>query len=182
MTEPEQPAKKPSAQTLRVPSNGETDQSSPMASASESESTTALLRPKSRSKAKGKLPGISQSAVEQHEPQSEGTNMEENAPNLQRIQRYTSALPKRVLKYTTDDNILDKQQRLLARISRTQDTISANRPRRRKLQQGEIIKAEKMLVRLEQTMQRDLPDDYTENDSMRMETRVMDKWREFLVV
>lgn len=153
-----------------------------MASASESESTTALLRPKSRSKAKGKLPGISQSAVEQHEPQSEGTNMEENAPNLQRIQRYTSALPKRVLKYTTDDNILDKQQRLLARISRTQDTISANRPRRRKLQQGEIIKAEKMLVRLEQTMQRDLPDDYTENDSMRMETRVMDKWREFLVV
>lgn len=174
---PEQPVKKPSSQVLRVPSTGETDQSSPMASASESESTTALLRPKSRSKDKGIQPRPTQPTLEQQEPQSEGTDLEEGIPGGKGMRGQG-----RIVKYSLDDNILDKQQRLLARLSRTHDSISANRPRRRKLQKGEIIKAERMLVRVEQTMQRDLPDDYTENDSMRMETQVVDKWREFLVV
>lgn len=183
-TPPKQPIKEPSSQMLRVPSTGETDQSSPIASASESESTTALLRPKSGPKDKG-IHRIIQPTLEQQEPQSEGTDLEESVsngkangkPNGRGIRDQ-----KRRVKYSIDDNILDKQQRLLARLSRTHDSISANRPRRRKLQKGEIIKAERMLVRVEQTMQRDLPDDYTENDSMRMETRVVDKWREFLVV
>ena len=181
--QPEQPTKKPSSQMLRVPSNGETSQSSPVASASESESTTALLKPKPRSKAKGNLRGISQTTLEQHEPQSEGTDADENITNTEGVKRsQTITFPKRMLTYNLDDNVLDKQRRLLSRISRTTDTISANRPRRRKLQTGEIIKAERMLVRVEETMQRDLPEDYTENDSVRMETRPVDKWREFLVV
>ena len=181
--EPEEPTDGHSKQTLRVSSTGETDHSCNTASASESGSTTALLKPRPRSKAKGSLPGISQTTLEQNEPQTDGTDAEEEVPNGGKLGRsYTSKLPKRMVKYSLDDNIKDKQRRLLARISRTQDTISANRPRRRKFQKGEILKAERMLVRVEETLQRDLPDDYTENDSIRMETRIVDKWREFLVV
>jgi hypothetical protein len=39
-----------------------------------------------------------------------------------------------------------------------------------------------MLVRVEETLHDDLTDDYNEFDSLRMETRVQDNWREFLVV
>lgn len=145
-----------------------------------------MLKSKSQPKAKGNLPEITPTTLERYEPQTDGTDgtdgtdAEEDISNIRDVGRsYTS---RKMAKYSLDDNIKDKQRRLLARISRTQDTISANRPRRRKLQKGEIIKAERMLVRVEETLQRDLPDDYTENDSMRMETRVVDKWREFLVV
>lgn len=135
-----------------------------------------MLKSKSQPKAKGNLPEITPTTLEQYEPQTDGTDgtdgtdAEEDTSNIREVGRsYTS---RKMAKYSLDDNIKDKQRRLLARISRTQDTISANRPRRRKLQKGEIIKAERMLVRVEETLQRDLPDDYTENDSMRMETRV----------
>ncbi|MCJ1463118.1 hypothetical protein MMC07_001723 [Pseudocyphellaria aurata] len=46
---------------------------------------------------------------------------------------------------------------------------------------GEIVKIEKMLVRVDSTMQQ-LPIDYNENDSLKTESRIVDKWREFVVV
>ena len=46
---------------------------------------------------------------------------------------------------------------------------------------GEIVKIEKMLVRVDSTMQ-ELPLDYNENDSLKTETRTVEKWREFVVV
>ena len=46
---------------------------------------------------------------------------------------------------------------------------------------GGIVKAEKMLVRVDWTME-DVPSDYNENDSYRIGTRTWEKWREFVVV
>ena len=46
---------------------------------------------------------------------------------------------------------------------------------------GEIVKMEKMLVRVDSTMQ-ELPSDYNENDSLKTETRTVEKWREFVAV
>lgn len=46
---------------------------------------------------------------------------------------------------------------------------------------GEIIKMEKMLVRVDSTMQ-ELPPDYDENDSLKTSARTVEKWREFVVV
>lgn len=46
---------------------------------------------------------------------------------------------------------------------------------------GEIVKMEKMLVRVDSTMQ-ELPSDYNENDSLRTASRTVEKWREFVVV
>ena len=46
---------------------------------------------------------------------------------------------------------------------------------------GEIVKMEKMLVRVDATMQ-ELPPDYDENDSLKTSARSVEKWREFVVV
>lgn len=53
--------------------------------------------------------------------------------------------------------------------------------RRGKLHPGEVLKMEKMLVRVDSTVQQ-LPSDYNENDSLKTESRTVDKWREFIVV
>lgn len=53
--------------------------------------------------------------------------------------------------------------------------------RRGRSHPGEIVKMEKMLIRVDSTMQK-LPPDYNENDSLKTESRTVDKWREFVVV
>lgn len=53
--------------------------------------------------------------------------------------------------------------------------------RRGKSLPGEILKVEKMLVRVDSTLQ-ELPSDYNENDSLKTESRTVDKWKEFIVV
>ncbi|KAE8389778.1 Pleckstrin homology domain-containing protein [Aspergillus alliaceus] len=157
--------------TSRNPSQFEANQSSPMASQSELGSTTPLLRHRSRLKGKGKLSRApSTSDLEPQEVESAG---EEHLGD-ERLRFH-----KRAIKY--NDNLLDRRQRLRSRISKTHDMVSGTLSRRRKVKAGEIVKAERMLVRLEETVH-ELPEDYAENDSWRMETRVADNWREFLVV
>lgn len=46
---------------------------------------------------------------------------------------------------------------------------------------GEIVKVEKMLVKIDSTVQ-ELEADYDENDSQKIETRAIEKWREYVVV
>lgn len=151
------------------------------AAPSEADSTTRLLKGKrkNQNKLKSKASHISKFTLEHQEPQDEEDD-EQDTPRAEG--RMPKRITRKMAKYNLDDNILDKQQRLRSRIARTGNTISANRPRRRKLQDGEIIKAERMLVLVEESVKEKLPDDYSENDSLRMETRTVDKWREFLVV
>lgn len=170
------------AQTVAGPSNASPLISTPSAVQSEADSTTHLLRRKSRDrkKLKNKAAGVSRVTLEHHDPQDEEDSQEDDG--AKRNGRLPQRFTRKMGKYNLDDKLMDRQQRLRSRIAKTQGTISANRPRRRKVQDGEIIKAEKMLVSVEETRQDSLPDDYTENDSLRMETRTVDKWREFLVV
>lgn len=54
---------------------------------------------------------------------------------------------------------------------------------RGKLKDGEIVKVEKMLVRMDICSGSEQPsDEYDEKDSLRVETRLTEKWREFMVV
>lgn len=55
------------------------------------------------------------------------------------------------------------------------------RLRKEQFRPGEIVKMEKMLVRVDSTMQ-ELPPDYDENDSLKTSARTVEKWREFVVV
>ncbi|KAJ5793527.1 hypothetical protein N7457_000126 [Penicillium paradoxum] len=147
---------------------------------SETDSTTQLLRTnyKDKGKQKSKSSGVSRATLQYHDPQDEDDTQDETSGDAQPQHRIT----RKMAKFNLDDNIRHKQQKVRSRIAKTQDTISANRPHRRKVQDGEIVKAEKMLVCMEESVQDTLPPDYSENDSLRMETRTVDKWREFLVV
>ncbi|KAJ5594023.1 uncharacterized protein N7459_000231 [Penicillium hispanicum] len=183
LTPPEQRPQSQSSNNFSVagPSNASPLISTASAGASEADSTTHLLKSKQKDQKtlKSKASGISRFTLEHQVPQDEDGSEQEDT-------KHNGKLPRRVTRkmaqYNLDDNLMDKQQRLRSRIAKTQGTISANRPRRRKVQDGEIIKAEKMLVLVEESMQEKLPSDYSENDSLRMETRNIDKWREFLVV
>ncbi|KAE8351350.1 Pleckstrin homology domain-containing protein [Aspergillus coremiiformis] len=157
--------------TSRTADQYDASQSSPMASESEVGSTAPLLRPRSRLKGKGRL---SASLTPDIEPQEV-----ESAEGEEHLRDEWLRFHKRAIKY--NDNFLDRQQRLRSRISRTHDMVSETLSRRRQVKAGEIIKAERMLVRIEETTH-ELPEDYGENDSWGMETRVADNWREFLVV
>lgn len=53
--------------------------------------------------------------------------------------------------------------------------------RRNTLREGTIIKMERMLVRVDITMQQ-ISNDFDENESLKTETRPWEKWREFMVV
>uniref|UniRef100_A0A093VRC4 Meiotically up-regulated gene 56 protein n=1 Tax=Talaromyces marneffei PM1 TaxID=1077442 RepID=A0A093VRC4_TALMA len=87
----------------------------------------------------------------------------------------------KIARFNLDDNVMNQQQRIRSRIERTQDKVSANRPRWSKESEGEMVRAQKMLVRVEETSQ-ELPFDYSENISFRTETREIKKWREYVVV
>ncbi|KIW08802.1 uncharacterized protein PV09_00736 [Verruconis gallopava] len=54
--------------------------------------------------------------------------------------------------------------------------------RRRAGMDGRILKMEKMLVRIDVTVEKTLPEDYDENGSQGIVTRTLEKWREFMVV
>ncbi len=54
--------------------------------------------------------------------------------------------------------------------------------RRRTGMDGQIMKMEKMLVRVDTTLEKKLPQDFDENSSQGIITRTQEKWREFMVV
>lgn len=156
--------------------------------ASEADSVTPLFKSKLKDQKKlkskaSKISGTTRLSLDQQEPQNEDeTHQEGIEPGTHMPRRLTRKMAKYNAKYNLNDNVRDKQQRLRSRIAKTGGTIAANRPRRRKVQDGEIVKAERMLVCVEETLKENLPSDYSENDSLRMESRSVDKWREFLVV
>lgn len=53
--------------------------------------------------------------------------------------------------------------------------------RRGEAHPGEIVKTERMLVRIDTAVQQ-LPKEYNENDSIKTESRTLEKWREYVVV
>lgn len=75
-----------------------------------------------------------------------------------------------------------------AQLSRTASKIGQagrqriwRRLRRGTAHPGEIVKMEKMLVRVDMT-RHELPKDFDENASMEIEVRAVEKWREFVIV
>jgi hypothetical protein len=54
--------------------------------------------------------------------------------------------------------------------------------KRRSTMDGQIIKMERMLVRADVTLEKDLPADYDEKSSQGIITSTLEKWREFMVV
>ncbi|KAI9696733.1 MAG: hypothetical protein M1836_005095 [Candelina mexicana] len=86
-----------------------------------------------------------------------------------------------LVRFNIPDEGRDDDQQKKLRIAKMNKRRSIKRFKGGKVHDGEIIKMEKMLVRADSTMQ-ELPDDYDENESLKVETRAVEKWREFVVV
>ncbi|KAL4965994.1 sporulation-specific 71 family protein [Aspergillus stella-maris] len=162
-----------------VSSHLDVSQPSQSAAPSENGSEVPLLRG-AQNKDKQRLVSGTSTGLQQQEPQRAVSREGESEPRHKR-QDSTSRFSQIANRLTLNDNLHNKQQRIVSRIARTQ-TMVPGLLSRRKIEDGEVVKAEMMLVRVEQTIQEELPEDYNEFDSLRMETRVEDNWREFLVV
>jgi hypothetical protein len=93
---------------------------------------------------------------------------------------YVPQTKKHGIAFDLAENVTSQQDKMQERLRRAQKTTS-NRFRRKALKDGEIVKMEKMLVRVDSTLHK-LPPDYNENDSLKTESRIMEKWREYVVV
>jgi len=83
---------------------------------------------------------------------------------------------------TQDDLTKDHElQQQLANLARGKAILPGRRKKAKKSRDGEIVKMEKMLVRIDISAA-NLPEDYDENASTKIETRTVDKWREYVVV
>ena len=74
----------------------------------------------------------------------------------------------------------DEPSRLQIR-ARAQKLAAKGLLRSSKIKDGEVIKTDKMLVRIDITQQQ-LPEQFDERVSQGVETRSLDKWREFMIV
>jgi hypothetical protein len=171
----------PTRQSFQQPES--TQPLSPVASSAYAGSTTSLIAHQNQDKGNSTDLATSTQSLRREEPEPEPDDrFDANAdPGSSSAGRVLTHLSTRLARFNLSDNMLYKQQRLLSRMERTQDSISANRPRRSKHEEGEMVRAEKMLVRVEETMN-ELPPDYAENESQKVDTREVAKWREYLVV
>ena len=86
-----------------------------------------------------------------------------------------------VVKFNVTDNFNRSGARTATTLSQAGRRRIWKRSRQGSSHPGEIVKMEKMLVRVDSTLQ-DLPLDYNENDSLKTSARTVEKWREFVVV
>ncbi|KAI9763125.1 MAG: hypothetical protein M1840_000890 [Geoglossum simile] len=91
--------------------------------------------------------------------------------------RITSGL----VRFNMPDDVIRLDREMKVRLEQLSRRRSLRRYRRGKVRDGEILKMEKMLVRVELTSQ-PLPDNFDENASMKVVTKLIEKWREFFVV
>jgi Pleckstrin homology domain len=135
-------------------------------------STTALLPRKDREAEKSTLSVASPKSLLMRSPAPIGDS-EFEAPNRVR----TGA----GVRFNIAEGVANRQERFKRKISGVQKRAASAKFRRNTLQEGAIVKMEKMLVRVDITTQ-PVSEEYDENDSMKTETRLLEKWREFMVV
>ena len=152
----------PSLGTQNRFSNGALDQSN------SNGSTTQLLPTKDNDDLSLKGPHLQKEAV-----QDEGAGAK---PKV----KHTG-----LVKFNLDEDTTGTEDRVL---NRTASKIGQagrrriwKRMRKGTAHPGQIVKMEKMLVRVD-TTRHELPPDFDENDSLEIEARTIEKWREFVLV
>lgn len=90
-------------------------------------------------------------------------------------------IPTGLVRFNIPEEVAKKNRRTKARLDHLNRKHALKQFRRSGKRDGEIVKMEKMLVKVESTIQI-LPDEYNENESMTVDTKTVEKWQEFVVV
>ena len=143
----------------------------------EAEEVAAAVEPDSRSKRSN----ISLQHAEPHvHDKDTPVRQEDVTPEGSRLDRHILSRVKSV-RFSAEDKLLDRRRRAESRRTQQQEGVVRREQRRSASAEGEIVRAERMLVRMDITQQ-DVPDEYAENASLKIDSRVAEKWREYLVV
>ena len=135
-------------------------------------STTALL-PRKDPEAKSTLSVASPRSLLLHSPAPVGES--ESGP-ARRTRTATEGV-----RFNIAEGVAQGQDKLKRKLTGVQRRAASAKYRRNTLQEGAVVKMERMLVRVDITQQ-PVSEEYDENDSMKTESRVFEKWREFMVV
>lgn len=86
-----------------------------------------------------------------------------------------------LVRFNIPDRLAQDEMRLKRRVAQFTDPIALAKFRKEKTKPGEIVKMDTMLVRVDFTVQ-EVSAEYDENTAQRTDSRVLETWREFVVV
>ncbi|KAI9710826.1 MAG: hypothetical protein M1828_002024 [Chrysothrix sp. TS-e1954] len=86
-----------------------------------------------------------------------------------------------LVRFNLPENEPVKQQQMNLRLAQMRKRDTLKRIRGANMTDGQIVKMENMLVRVESTMH-EMPEDFDENDGQRIDSTVLAKWKEYMVV
>ncbi|KIW87224.1 uncharacterized protein Z519_12127 [Cladophialophora bantiana CBS 173.52] len=113
-------------------------------------------------------------------PDAKSLRRHEPAP-LDDDQTYHLGRTSTGVRFKVSEGVQRGQQKMVNKAIRVQDRVVNRRLRRNTLREGTVVKMERMLVRVDTSLQQ-VPEDFDENESIKVETRILEKWREFMVV
>lgn len=169
--------------------DGQVDDSDPnrastVGTASQTDSTTALLAKDRGEMGDREDPIDARDRATSVKPSNKSAQVDDNNETPLADAMAHSSGPQSapgLVRFNLPEDDTSKHQLLNMRLAQNRRRDTFKRLRKGKEPQGEIIKMEKMLVRIEYTVQ-EVPPDYDENGSQKTDSRVLDKWREFMVV
>lgn len=166
--------------SANAPHNNDNNQTDLGSSESDVDSDRPLLHAKTRSKASTVSTNLAQQEPQGEEIEDEQHSDDERQTGCSDI--FCSVFSACNI-FGSGDDAHERQRHPDTRFSNERDDDYFPRHfRSKRLREGEIIRAQKMLVRVEETVQDQLPEDYTENDSLKLEIGRVNKFREHLVV
>ncbi|KAK2882409.1 hypothetical protein FQN49_000392 [Arthroderma sp. PD_2] len=119
--------------------------------------------------------------LQPQEPRGETDQTEAELADSQRNHGIIGRVISDRVRSGVEESLGNRQRRLQDHLGLSNDARSSRRQKRQVRRNGEVLRAEKMLVRIDATAQT-VPNFYNDNASLKIETCPMENWREYLVV
>ncbi|EZF32735.1 hypothetical protein H101_03675 [Trichophyton interdigitale H6] len=115
------------------------------------------------------------------EPRGEADQTEAELAESQQPSKLINRVISDRVRFGVEERIGNGQRRLQNHLGLSDDSRTNRKQKRQARRHGEVLRAEKMLVRIDVTAQT-VPNLYNDNASLKIETRPVENWREYLVV
>ncbi|EFE41562.1 PH domain protein [Trichophyton verrucosum HKI 0517] len=126
-------------------------------------------------------PKPQQLALQPQEPRGEADQTEAELAESQQPSKLINRVISDRVRYGVEERIENGQRRLQNHLGLSDDSRTNRKQKQQTRRHGEVLRAEKMLVRIDVTAQT-VPNLYNDNASLKIETRPVENWREYLVV
>lgn len=126
-------------------------------------------------------PKPQQLALQPQEPRGEADQTEAELAESQQPSKLINRVISDRVRFGVEERIENGQRRLQNHLRLSDDSRTNRKQKQQARRYGEVLRAEKMLVRIDVTAQT-VPNLYNDNASLKIETRPVENWREYLVV